>query len=113
MSETKVYFHVTPAENVPGILHNGLLPSVETSECSNGEEQNTPVVFLFPSWDDLEDALMGWLGDRYDDDAPLAALEVRISPDMQKNLVFHPEVGFEVKYLGSIPPECIKAIQEF
>lgn len=93
------YYHITPAKNVSKILKNGLDP--KKPQDYDDEEG----VYLFKSKDDVDDALMNWLGDRFDEDEDLALLEIdgnyvkRVSPG---------GAGYEVIVKHAIPAEAIK-----
>ncbi len=70
-------FHVTPASNLPAILAEGLQPSIGPRSALLGESR--PAVYLFQERADVENALMGWLGDELDEEEvaiiQLSALE--------------------------------------
>ena len=70
-----VYYHVTPTENVPSILQRGLEPRCDERSQALNEK---PGVFLFRSRAAVDDALLNWLGDAFDD-TPLTLLRVYIS----------------------------------
>lgn len=71
-----LYYHVTPAKNVPSIMKNGLVPKIGTRSANFGEADKH--VYLFPSKDEMETAMMNWLGDEFDEDEPLAVLAVEV-----------------------------------
>lgn len=97
-------YHVTYAEGVSSILRDGLVPRRGLRSCSLGEGREA--VFLFPSLEDVEDALMNWLGEEMDDDKPLALLEVQLPPDLS----FRSEVAWEMIVEDLIPPDCIRVL---
>lgn len=68
-------FHVTPLANLNLIATNGLLPQVGERSAKLNEK---PGVFLFPTYEDCETALMGWLGDEFDDAVKLVTLKIRL-----------------------------------
>ena len=57
-------FHVTPKSNLESILTNGLIPQIgERSK----EMEIEPLVCLFASYEDCENALCNWLGESFDE----------------------------------------------
>lgn len=67
-------YHVTPAENLPSITASGLQPRIGERAANLGEPK--PAVYLFSSWDALEDGLTNWLVDEFEEDVRLAILAV-------------------------------------
>ena len=53
-------YHVTPARNLPSIQEKGLLPTIGERSLALGEGQEA--VYLFPSREDVDNALSNWLG---------------------------------------------------
>lgn len=108
---SKCYFHVTLMENVPSIQINGLIPSIGDRSQEFGETE--AVSFLFPSEEDMENALSNWLGDwyvcNYGDDCALAILHIHLPHDFP---VFDNGSGFEFISKTTIPPECISFFDE-
>lgn len=66
-------FHVTSVANLPSILVEGLQPRIGPRSALLGE--GCPAVYLFRACQDVEDALMGWLGDAMDEQE-LAIIQV-------------------------------------
>lgn len=93
------YYHITPAKNVSKILKNGLDP--KKPQDYDDEEG----VYLFKTKDDVEDAMMNWLGDKFDEDEELALLE--IDGNYVKR-VSQGGVGYEVIAKHTIPGKAIK-----
>lgn len=71
-----VAYHVTPEMNLQSIRDHGLTASIGDRSEDMGEERSA--VYLFPSLEDLESALGGWLGECFEEDEDLAVLEVNI-----------------------------------
>ena len=71
----KTFYHVTKKESLESILKNGLIPQVGERSIQLDEE---PGVFLFPSLDSLDNAMMNWLGEEFGDEVELVALKVEI-----------------------------------
>lgn len=102
------FYHVTPARNVPSILRNGLTPQIGDRSKQISE---SPAVFLFPSMEDAEDAVGGWLGDEFDDREPLALLRVTIPQSQLKQRENKARsVGYEYASLTSIHPTSIEVL---
>lgn len=64
-------FHVTLKNNLPSIKTQGLIPKVPTD--FEGEEK---AVYLFNSKENAEQAILNWLGDRYEDEVELILLTI-------------------------------------
>lgn len=63
MNKTLVY-HVTSKRYLPSIYQNGLTPKIPEDYGENGDEIG---IYCFPTMDDLEDAMMNWLGERIEE----------------------------------------------
>lgn len=74
-------YHVTLESNLENIKEFGLEP--RKGERSEKLGEPTPLVYLFPTLDDVETALMNWLGEEFDeaygDDCRIAILKVDVS----------------------------------
>lgn len=73
---TKAY-HVSLSSNDDSILSGGLTPSIGERSTDLGEEKNA--VYLFPSLEDMENALGNWLGEYFDEDDQLSVFEIDAS----------------------------------
>ena len=73
---TTTYYHITPTRNLRNIMINGLIPKRGVRSRKLCEPE--PAIYLFPSLDDVQDAINGWLGNEFSDDARLALLAVSI-----------------------------------
>lgn len=98
-------YHVSPATNDRSIKRFGLRPQTGSRSTKLNESKG---IFLFPSVDDLEDALMNWLGDEFEDDETLTIWEVTI-PDKSK--LKRSTVGYERIYTDVIPPTNLKFLR--
>jgi hypothetical protein len=100
-----MYYHVTPTKNVPSIMSEGLKPQ----QGSRSERMTDHGIFLFKDMEDMEDALVNWLGDEFEEDESLTLLGVELPLDAD----IAPEaVGFEVNVLSPIPPQYIQIVSE-
>lgn len=103
------YWHVTPTENLPGILRDGLMPQVGPRSSDLGEEE--PAVYLFTDLASVETALSNWLGEWFEDEpeeARLALIEVTLPADAR----FAEGAGFEIVVLEPIPAEAIRVVTD-
>jgi hypothetical protein len=105
--KAKIYYHVTPYENLKSIKSKGLIPQLgQRSSAMNIEHVG---VFCFKSIEDVEDALMNWLGDEFDDDTQLAILKIigkGLEAPVEENNMY------EVRFASKIPPENIKVVSK-
>lgn len=99
----KILYHVTPTRNVKSILVKGLIPSIGQRSAQLETESN---LFLFPTKDAAEDAVMNWLGDEFDDE-PLSLLAVSSNGLEGK---FTPGAEYEFTVSSPVPPQNIKVI---
>lgn len=72
----KFVYHVTPTQNLRSVMKNGLVPNIGDRSSKIAGEQSG--IYLFPSVEAAEDAVMNWLGDEFDEDEPLTLLKVNI-----------------------------------
>lgn len=100
---SKIVYHVTPMDNVGTILENGLEPRIGERSLQRGEE--TPRVYLFPQREDVETALMNWLGDEFEDE--LAIVEVDLA-----GYRYSHDVGYEISVEEVIKPSAIMAVYD-
>ena len=98
------YYHITRSENVPSIMRSGLTPvkPMDMEDVEGG--------YLFRSAVAAEDALMNWLGDRFDEDDPLTLL--RVDSAGVGELDTDSAAGFEAISRTTIAPEFISVEQE-
>ncbi len=98
------YYHITRSENVPSIMRSGLTP-VKPMDMEDVEG-----VYLFRSAVAAEDALMNWLGDRFDEGDSLTLL--RVDSAGVGELDTDSAAGFEAISRTAIAPEFISVEQE-
>jgi len=104
LASTTMY-HVTSKRNWQKIKREGLQPKIGPRSSKLKEK---PGIFLFTSMDSLEDALMNWLGEEFEDDETLAILKVTV--DINK-LIIDPSVRYEAISTQPIPPKDIKFVR--
>ena len=106
------YFHVTPMENLEGILQNGLQPMI--GERSIDCNENKKAIYLFHSISDMDNALLNWLGECFPEDIDLAILQIDV-PDGFPITTEKDSNGddfFESVCLEPIPVDYISAIYD-
>ena len=100
------YYHVTLAENLNNILQEGLIPLI--GERSLEIEEKEALVYLFSSIEDMECAVMQWLGDwykdKYGEDVKLISLKIDLPPTFP---IENREVEYESVSRDVIPPKYI------
>lgn len=94
-----MYYHVTPADNLDSIMRVGLRPRIGERASAYGED--APKVYLFGHRKNVDNALMNWLGDEFDNDVALAVLQVECDS------VVRGDVDYEFVCFDVIAPECI------
>ena len=60
------YFHVTPRKNLSAIQKEGLLAQI--GDRSQEAKEEAEAVFLFPSKEDMDNALLNWLGEAFEEE---------------------------------------------
>lgn len=111
------YFHVTLMENISSIKENGLIPQI--GYFSALAEESTPSVYLFSSFDNMQNALYNWLGEQFEkyceeNNIDFENLELVICVvDLPKNIKIEGDEDFyEVCVSETIPPNCISFYSE-
>lgn len=102
---SRTYYHVTLVDNLANISEHGLMPSVGDRSRQLGESS---AIFLFPDQESAEDAVMGWLGDQFEEDDTFALLEVHVPEDIE--VLKTDGVDWEIYVKAQIPPTCIKVL---
>lgn len=103
------YYHITPYKNIDSIMRQGLVPQIGNRSTKQQEEH--PAVFLFNDRVSVEDAIMNWYGDEFDDGTKFAVIQIHLPKCMLVNLTHCTVVGYESKYHGVIDPRWITHIQ--
>ena len=78
------------------------MPMIGTLSLKQGE--TTEKIYLFKNKEDMENALLNWLGDEYDGEK-ICYLEIAIPDDFPIK-----ENGFECCCYEIIPPNCIRKV---
>ncbi|PSR32192.1 MAG: hypothetical protein C7B46_15360 [Sulfobacillus benefaciens] len=98
-----LYYHVTPQSNLGRIFLYGLVPQCGTRSADRGD---AAAVYLFRSAEAMQDALLNWFGDLFDDDTPLNILAVRLPAHWPTRET--PHAPWEVSSLSPIPPRFLQ-----
>lgn len=101
--KTRTFYHVTKEDNWPSIKQNGLAASIGERSAKMSEDEG---IFLFGSWDDLENAVMNWLGDEFEEDSLIA---IKIKLPLSFPIKHNANAAFEYITKKNIPPEYIAA----
>ena len=99
-----IYFHVTTKSAWEKIRQEGLIPQVGKRSQKLGEL--IPAIFLFTSETAMQDEICNWLGDEFEEDEPLVALQIHLPPNLKSYIDSSCE--YEAKCLEPIPPKYIK-----
>jgi hypothetical protein len=100
----RVYYHVTPTENLNSILYKGLISRL--GERSSKIEDESDGVFLFGSKEEATDAVMNWLGDEFEENEPLSLLKISIPLNRLSTMkIYHDK--FSYISFDNIPAEFI------
>ncbi len=100
----KIY-HVTPSKNLDEIMSKGLIP--QTGDRARKIENEKPAIYCFPDKTSMEDAVMNWLGDEFDEDEQLALLEI-YTTGLKGQVTDGAE--YEVAITSAIPPQNIRIL---
>lgn len=99
----RIHYHVTPLTNVERILRVGLTPLIGERSAKIGETE--PAIYLFPTEQDCETALMGWLDNEFEEEEQLAILEIQLPYELTTHTS---EAEYEVLVKELIPPSHIR-----
>jgi hypothetical protein len=98
-----VLYHITPTKNLSQIKRVGILPREPQ------DMKDKKAVYLFPDRISLDDAMMNWMGDRFDDDEPLSLISINPQGlNIQRSVV-----DFEVMTYQPIPVKNIVKIEPY
>lgn len=108
IAEKHMFYHVTFQKNLDGIIAEGLRPMRgRRSEKIGLSGEGKEGVFLFVSAEDMEDALMNWLGEEMEEEHPDDELVV-LGVTLPDDTAFISEAGYEIQVLEPIRPACIE-----
>lgn len=109
-NKDQLLFHVTEKQKLENIRQAGIVPSIgQRSQAANETE---PLIYLFRHRKDMEDAVVNWLGEQFDDDTELVALEIQMPAGFAKWLKFDINAPYEVTYDKTIPFHWVKQIED-
>lgn len=106
------YFHVTPRKNLSAIQKEGLLAQI--GDRSQEAKEEAEAVFLFPSKEDMDNALLNWLGEAFEEEDELIILQIDLPADfpVKRDADSNGELMYEAYSYKNIPPEYISAIYD-
>lgn len=100
-----IIYHVTPTRNLRSIMSRGLTPQVGDRSSQISGEQSA--IYCFPSKVAVEDAMMNWLGDEFDEGEQLALLAIN-TQGLEGS--YTPNAEYEIAVTSVIPPSNIKIL---
>jgi predicted house-cleaning noncanonical NTP pyrophosphatase (MazG superfamily) len=107
MNKTLVY-HVTSRRYLTSIVKNGIQPKIPEDYGDGGDEMG---IYCFPSMEDVENALMNWLGERieeWEEDNDKEYLEIVLVLDITGlKIKKNHDVGYEILVKEPISPNRI------
>lgn len=105
------YFHVTPKDNLDSILSNGLIAQIGERSLEIRERQNA--VFLFPNFEEMNNALYNWLGEAFED-IDLIILQIDLPDDfpVYREVDSNGNDFYEVHCTCDISEEYITAVYD-
>lgn len=106
------YFHVTPKSNLLAILKEGLIAQI--GDRSQEAKEDADAVFLFPNKEDMDNALLNWLGEAFEEEDELIILQIDLPADfpVKRDADSNGELMYEAYSYKNIPPEYISAIYD-
>ena len=105
-----IAYHVTKKTNLNSILSKGLIPSIGERSLKLGESQAG--IYLFPTKEDCNNALMNWLGQEFEDveEDGLVILKINYSGHNIRN---NEGIDYEVVVTDIInPPRILDIFNE-
>lgn len=114
VGENQFAYHVTRRENLPSIYKRGLLPRVPEDFGLVGDKKG---IYLFKTYDDMENAFYNWLGmwiedweETHGEDYDEVALKIDMSKIYPESI--EDSVDYEWIVTETIPPEAIIKVIE-
>ena len=108
----KTYYHVTKIDNLSSILEQGLI--LQIGERSKEIGETIKRIYLFHSFDDMENALMNWLGECFDEEDELVILKICL-PDtfpIHTDIDVNGDLFYESYTQKQIPAQYIENIYD-
>jgi len=99
-------FHITKNENIPSIKSVGLKPSIGINSSSYGETK--PAIYFFMDKKTMDDALVNWMGDLFDEEDELSVITV----DVKEHLIHKSSASYECCVFHHISSDNIICIEE-
>lgn len=106
------YFHVTPKKNISSILENGLIPQIGERSLEIGEQ--IEAIYLFPNFEEMDNALYNWLGEAFEDEEELLILQIDLPDDfpVYREIDDNGDDFYEAHCQCDIPEEFITGIYD-
>lgn len=98
-------FHITKTENIPYIKSEGLKPFIGINSSSYGETK--PAIYFFMNKETMEDALVNWMGDLFEEDEQLSVITV----DVKEHLIHKSSASYECCVFNNISYHNIIGIE--
>ena len=102
MIPKKYFYHITPKKNIPSMKIHGIVPKPDKPAPFCSKE-----ICLFDNKTTMEDALMNWLGDKFDETEPLVCLTINAA----RLKIYPSDVGYEFRTLEPIPWKNVVKIE--
>lgn len=77
MNKINSAYHLTTIKDLKNILINGLIPTIGNR--SSLIEETTPAIYLFKTIEDLQDGLLNWFEDYFEDTDELVIICIDIN----------------------------------
>ena len=101
-------YHVTPATNLDAVMRDGLIPHMGLRSRQLGEAQ--PAVYLFPTINDVTNAVANWFGECFHDEIDLVLLFVQFDAATMKPTFQNDEHSWEWICSRRIDPSTIRIV---
>lgn len=103
-------YHVTTRSALADIREKGLIPQIGPR--AKLMDETIPCVWLFTYQHAMEESIMNWLGDEFDENEDLMICEVTLDNTYVEKMFYNPHVDFEIGCMVTIPVDCIKFLDE-
>jgi len=102
INNLNIVYHISRKSDLPNILKNGLIAKKPV------DMNDKKGIYLFPSKDDVENALVNWLGDRLEN-IPIVLLTI----DTNGLNIHKGDVEYEMISYNRIPPKNIIKYEDY